>query len=101
MPSTTRSWTFFHCARAAGAAVSLERITSARLNGTPAASRLERSRVKFSSSLVETFFDSNLKERLPDEFLSAAPFFAAADLDLDFAAAASARLIGRRPSVSI
>jgi hypothetical protein len=49
MPSTTRSWTSFHFAPAAGVEDSLVRITRARLNGTPAASRLESSRVKFSS----------------------------------------------------
>ena len=45
----TASCTSFHLAAAAGLEASLQRITSARLSGTPAASKLESSRVKFSS----------------------------------------------------
>ena len=44
-----------------GLEASLQRMTSARLNGTPAASKLDRSRVKFSSVRGETFLDPKLK----------------------------------------
>ena len=56
MPSTTWSWISFHFAWAAGVEASLYRITSARLNGTPAASKLESRRVKFSSVLGGNLF---------------------------------------------
>src|SRR5580700_10925823 len=91
MPSTTISRTSFHLAATVGEEASLQRITNARLSGTPAASRLDNKRVKFSSALGETFLDSNLKEKFPGK---AAPFFEAA-------AAFSDRFTGRKPSVSI
>ena len=47
----------FHLAAANGLEASLQRMTSARLNGTPAASKLESSRVKFSSIRGVTFLD--------------------------------------------
>ena len=50
MPSTTRPWISCHFEAATGEDASLPRMVNARLNGTPAASRLESSRVKFSSS---------------------------------------------------
>jgi hypothetical protein len=40
-PSTTLSWISFHWRWAAGLEASLWRMTSARLSGTPAASKLE------------------------------------------------------------
>src|ERR1043165_7246468 len=55
MPSMTRSWTCFHFSAATGEEASLQRITRARLSGTPAASKLESKRVKFSSILGDTF----------------------------------------------
>src|SRR2546427_12029331 len=63
IPSTTRSWISFHFALAAGVEASLYRITNARLNGTPAAKRLESSRVKFSSARPEIFSDFFPSER--------------------------------------
>src|SRR5580704_11868397 len=90
IPSTTLSRTSLHFAETAGVEASLARITSARLNGTPAASRLESSRVKFSSALGEIFLDSNLKEKFPG---IAEPFLAAAPA----APAFSARFTGRKP----
>ena len=42
------------------------RITSARLNGTPAASRLDSSRVKFSSSFAETFLRAELERNVAE-----------------------------------
>src|SRR4051812_28275573 len=94
MPSTTKSWTSRHLADAAGLDDSLQRITSARLNGTPAASKLESRRVKFSSALPETFCELNLNEKFPSA--GTLPFFAAPFFEAD-----SARLTGRRPRVSI
>ena len=49
MPSMTRSWISFHFSLATGTVASRWRMTRARLNGTPAASRLDSRRVKFSS----------------------------------------------------
>src|SRR5438067_13863066 len=57
MPSITRLWTSFHLAAATGAEASLQRMTNARLKGTPAASKLDSRRVKFSSIRAETFLD--------------------------------------------
>src|SRR6266481_4415914 len=77
----TRSCTCFHFAAAAGAEASLQRITSARLSGTPAASRLESRRVKFSSIRAETLLEP------PKESLGLAPFAfsAAASFTVGFA----------------
>src|ERR1051326_8937538 len=56
MASITKSFTSFHLAAAAGAEASRHNMTSARLKGTPAASKLESRRVKFSSIRAETFW---------------------------------------------
>src|ERR1039458_6385166 len=94
MPSITRSWISFHFALAAGLEASLWRITSARLNGTPAASRLDSSRVKFSSSRPDTLADRLRNDKRASDAGSAKP--------VPFSAAAfSARLTGRRPSPAI
>src|SRR5580692_8009804 len=90
IPSTTMSRTPFHLAATTGDLASLQRITSARLSGTPAASKLESNRVKFSSALGETFLDSNLKEKFPG---NAAALF-------EVSAAFSDKFTGRKPSVS-
>src|SRR5438270_5173136 len=74
MPSMTRSWTCFHLAAAAGAEASLQRMTKARLNGTPAASKLESRRVKFSSMRAETLValpNESLRDRVGAFVLSA------------------------------
>jgi hypothetical protein len=55
----------FHFAAAAGVEASEYRMTSARLNDTPAASKLESRRVKFSNALAETRWDWNLNEISP------------------------------------
>ena len=55
MPSTTRSWISRHLALATGVEASLQRMTRARLRGTPAARRLARRRVKFSRARAVTF----------------------------------------------
>jgi len=82
----------FHFAFAAGAEASLCKITSARLNGTPAASKLDSNRVKFSSSFAETFLDAKSKVIFPNDDGAAEPFFPA-ELFSD-------KFTGRRPSVS-
>src|ERR1022692_1718125 len=68
-------------------------MTSARLSGTPAASKLESNRVKFSSAFAETFFASNLKDMFPGD-LGVEPF-------LGLEEAFSDKFTGRKPSVSI
>src|SRR4029078_11542933 len=101
MPSMTRSCTCFHFSAATGEDASLQRITSARLSGTPAASRLESKRVKFSNSFEETFCEPNLKKNLSPA--GALPFLAGTFLGAPFLAepffaeARSERLTGRRP----
>src|SRR5262245_11889097 len=96
MPSMTRSWISFHLAAAAGADASLQRITRARLKGTPAARRLESKRVKFSSIRPEILVDDPTEiwkgeaGRAP-----AAPEFAPADLSAGgFSTRAGARVGG-------
>src|ERR1039458_6283889 len=94
MPSTTESWISFHLACAVGLEASLCRITSARLSGTSAASRLDNRRVKFSSSLADTLVARLRNDNAASEAGKAKPL-------LFPAAAFSARLTGRRPSPAI
>src|SRR5436309_9019637 len=109
IPSITRSWTSFHFAAAAGAEASLQRITNARLSGTPAASRLESRRVKFSSIRAETLLALPKESLNGDDDEGAALLLSAdsfgngfaAGLAGPFPALRSARRIGRRPRPSI
>jgi len=94
MPSITKSWISFHFALAAGEEDSLWRITSARLSGTPAANRLDSSRVKFSSSRLETLADRLRNDNEASAAGSAKPVPATAP-------AFSERLTGRRPCPAI
>src|SRR2546427_11866597 len=90
IPSTTRSWISFHFALAAGVEASLYRITNARLKGTPAASRLESKRVKFSNARPEIFSVLFPKAILAKASGRREPSF-------DPAPTFSERLTGRRP----
>ena len=72
-------------------------MTSARLNGTPAASRLDSSRVKFSRSLAETFSPLNRSGMFPKSPKPAGKLKPGAVPATVF----SKRLTGRRPSTSI
>ena len=65
MPSTTNPWISRHLAEATGDEASLPRMVSARLNGTPAAKRLESNRVKFSNSAPLTLAAPNEKPGMP------------------------------------
>ena len=76
-------------------------MTSARLNGTPAASRLERSRVKFSSIRAETFLDPRFKFSPAPAPAGALPSLAALFGAAILGAALSERLIGLSPFSSI
>src|SRR5437867_9845124 len=89
IPSITRSWTSFHFAAAAGAEASLQRITNARLSGTPAASRLESRRVKFSSIRADTLL-ALPKESLNDDDEGAALLLSADSFGNGFAAGLAA-----------
>ena len=70
-------------------------MTSARLKGTPAANKLESSRVKVSNMRGVMRLDLNLKLS-PPTGAAPAPFFAA-----PAAADFSAKLMGRNPFSSI
>ena len=95
--------------RAAAEAPSLIRITSARLSGTPAASRLDNRRVKFSSIRPEILFGlpgENLRQGKVFAGWSAVSGTAFRGLPLSstffaFPLRPSVRLIGRKPRPSI
>src|SRR5437660_1172727 len=93
IPSITESWISRHFALATGLEDSLYKITSARLRGTPAASKLESNRVKFSSARPEIFAGFLKNEIDPKD--------SGSNEVSSFPDAFSARLTGRSPNPAI